>query len=88
MDMEYILPDANESESSEDKSDSFGGNLLDSDEDSDDSGEILHYYHVKVTNQNELLKQFKQIGNYFWAVKYLYSKNISRLGVKSQSSKK
>ena len=58
IDMEYILPDANGSESSEDKSNSFGGNLLDSDEDSDDSDEISHYFHVKVTNQNELLKQF------------------------------
>ena len=65
IDIEYILPDENGSESSEDKSNIFGVNLLDSDEDSDDSGEILHYYHVKVTNQNELLEQFKQIGNYF-----------------------
>ena len=40
MDMEYVLPDANESESSEDILNSFGGNLLDSDEDSNDNDEI------------------------------------------------
>ena len=63
MDMEYILPGTSASESSEDKSNSVGGYLLDSDEDSDDSDDILHYFHVKVTNKTELLEQFKQIGS-------------------------
>ncbi len=63
MNMEYILPDECGSELSEDKSDSLDASLYDSDEDSDVSDNILHYFHVTITNQGELLQQFKQIGN-------------------------